>query len=263
MSNFELNLNMANLNGFGYNLPSFNFDSNASGFSGSLFNFQFPTLQSFNFCNFNNFDSAKTEDGYSMYKGSYKKETPAFDSNNYFNTTWEFEDLKLTTPKINYTLSPFGKNSKASAVSGKTNYQITDLNTKTSLPEIKGFYNPDKGLKLAESTAANAHNRSTGYCARYVKTALSNTGLSPYYNGHAYQLADNLENNKNFKEVNVAPQDLAKLPAGCVIVYAKGAGNASKLYGHTEVTLGNGKAASDFIRNNIKQSNNVRVFVPV
>ena len=87
--------------------------------------------------------------------------------------------------------------------------------------------------------------------------------MGSYEQGHGYQVAGILKNNKNFKEINVAPNDLNKLPAGCVIVYNKGAAGYSSQYGHVEITLGNGNAASDFVNHNIRPSEDVTVFIPV
>ncbi|MDR1327530.1 MAG: hypothetical protein LBJ74_03895, partial [Heliobacteriaceae bacterium] len=122
----------------------------------------------------------------------------------------------------------------------------------------------EKAQKLAKDVVNNAEARPVGYCARYVKESIERSGLGTKESGHAYQYADVLSRNKNFKEINVAGKDLKKLPAGCVIVYPRGDAGYDKDYGHIEIALGNGKAASDFVRrSNVKASDNARVFVPV
>lgn len=101
----------------------------------------------------------------------------------------------------------------------------------------------------------------TKQCATYVKRAIDNAGLGKYEYGDAYECANILQRNPNFKEISTAGLDLSTLPAGCVLVYDKGVSGYSSKYGHVEITLGNGQAASDGVTNNIRQG--ARVFAPV
>ena len=78
---------------------------------------------------------------------------------------------------------------------------------------------------------------------------------------HPMPSQDPLVRNKNFKEVSAKNIDLSSLPAGCVLVYDRGVSGYSSQYGHTEITLGNGTAASGGITHNIRQG--ARVFMPV
>lgn len=153
--------------------------------------------------------------------------------------------------QIDWTkLNPFKKKAKVSS--------------KNKLPELNQVgYNQEKGIKLAQDALSHANSKSTGYCAKSVKESIARTGLGSYENGHAYQCADILSNNPNFKEVKVSADDIDKLPAGCVVVYPQGDSGYSSQYGHIEIALGNGKAASDFVNKNVKESANARVFVPV
>ena len=121
-------------------------------------------------------------------------------------------------------------------------------------------YNENAGKNLAR-IASNSATGFNGQCATYVKQAIQNAGLGEYETGDAYQCADILERNKNFKEISTAGLSLSSLPAGCVLVYDKGVSGYNSQYGHTEITLGNGQAVSDGITNNIRQG--ARVFVPV
>ncbi|MCI1273636.1 MAG: hypothetical protein LKG27_04280 [Clostridiaceae bacterium] len=144
------------------------------------------------------------------------------------------------------------------------NFNYNSFNTKSNLPQLKNInYNASKGESLAQNVASSVEKGSTGWCAKYVKNAIAKAGLGNKTDGNAYQCAAKLANNPNFKEVNVTGNDLKNLPAGCVIVYNRGAAGYSSKYGHIEISLGNGTAASDFLNKNIKASNDVRVFVPV
>lgn len=151
--------------------------------------------------------------------------------------------------------------------SNKYNYQAnttTKINTKTNLPQLKEVnYNESKGARLANEILKNASNSSHGLCAKYVRIAVENTGLGGYGTGHGYQWANILKNNPNFKEINVSGSELSSLPAGCIIVYDRGDQGYSSKYGHVEITLGNGRAASDFLNKRIKPSDKAHVFVPV
>jgi hypothetical protein len=123
-------------------------------------------------------------------------------------------------------------------------------------------YNSQKAQELVQSVAGATKPSSTGWCARYVSNALERTRLSNGLRGDAYQMTDILRQNRNFKEIEVAGSDLRSLPAGCIIVYPRGDAGYPRQYGHVEVTLGNGKAVSDF-ENDIRPSNKDRVFIPV
>lgn len=114
------------------------------------------------------------------------------------------------------------------------------------------------GSKLAKDAAANA-NGPGGYCFKWVSNALRRHGVNTS-GASAYMAADQLAKNSKFREVKVQPQDLKKLPAGAVVVWNKGAGHP---HGHISIALGNGKEASDKIRNQITNyGTGVRVFLP-
>ena len=87
------------------------------------------------------------------------------------------------------------------------------------------------------------------------------------HNGHtgsAYQMGGVLAKNKDFQEITINNEnDLKKLPAGCIVVYDRGAAGYSSKHGHIEVTLGDGTACSDGRTYNMRYDQNMRVFVPV
>ena len=128
--------------------------------------------------------------------------------------------------------------------------------------QAKGLkYSSAKGQKLAKDMA-NHSVGFTGHCSRYVREGLQRTGL---YNGHtasAYQMGGTLAKNKNFQEISPNSVNLKDLPAGCILVYDKGAAGYNSTHGHIEVTLGDGTACSDGRTRNVRRTNNMRIFVP-
>lgn len=196
-------------------------------FSGNIFtNYQLPTTQMPNYTQFN----------YMPVLPSYTPITNTFDSNNYFKM--ENTNVLAKANKISST-------------------------QKTDLKEIAQIYNQEKGIKLANKAIAGLRTAQKGYCARAVKSAISDAGLGAYESGNASDIPEILRKNSNFKEVKVKGSDLAKLPAGCVIAYDKGAAGYSRQYGHVEIKGEGNQAISFFVNDNIKPSDNVTVFVPV
>ena len=118
------------------------------------------------------------------------------------------------------------------------------------------------GSELGKKIAADAQNTATGsggYCFKYVSETLRKFGINTS-GASAYMAADQLANNPKVKEVNVSPQDFKKLPPGAIVVWDKGAGHP---HGHISVALGNGKEASDVIRDQITNyGTKPRVFIP-
>lgn len=196
------------------------------------YNFQLPKINTsttnFNFApktNYTNFASANNL--FSLYNNSFANLKKVLDTNN--NATSKPSIKLLNTNKVSTNLENVG-------------------------------YDKNKGEKLANTAAKNTVG-FTNQCASYVKTAIQNSGLGAYEYGDAYEYANILKRNKNFKEISTNGLDLSTLPAGCVLVYDKGVAGYSSKYGHTEITLGNGQAVSDGVTNNIRQG--ARVFVPV
>ena len=123
-------------------------------------------------------------------------------------------------------------------------------------------YNKKNGEKLSLYIKMHATGFSGG-CAKACSDALVATKLSNGQRGHAWQMIKILRNNTHFKEVPISSiTDTASIPKGAILVYGKGVCGYSKTYGHVEVAIGNGKAASDGIHN-IKKGMPSAVFVPV
>ena len=171
---------------------------------------------------------------------------------NLFNFTPSNFSFMPTIPKFSSLFSDF--NFKTPSL---TNFSSTN-NNKISFKDAD--YNKQKGEKLAKTVRRNAVGFQ-GDCAKYVRIALEQSGLGTGERGDGYEYAGILSRNENFKEISTSGINLSNLPAGCVLVYNRGTSGYSRQYGHVEITLGNGKAVSDGITNNIRKG--ARVFVPV
>lgn len=124
-------------------------------------------------------------------------------------------------------------------------------------------YDSSAGSRLAQDTASHATGFE-GHCARFVSNALERAGLSNGQRANATDMDTVLDNNRNFRAVKVSSQEeLRNMPAGCIVVYERGAAGYNRTYGHIEVTLGNGHAASDGVTRNMRYSDNMTVYVPV
>lgn len=124
---------------------------------------------------------------------------------------------------------------------------------------------PAWGAALAKDAEKNA-NGPGGYCFKWVRQALERAGVKGVGGASAYMAADQLAKNPRFREIQVAPKDLPKLPAGAVVVWDRGgsgASSAGKTHGHISISLGDGREVSDRIRNQTtSMGSKVRVFLP-
>ena len=97
------------------------------------------------------------------------------------------------------------------------------------------------------------------------------SGFGPYIDGNGEYCKYILRANDNFKEVKVKADELASLPKGSVIVYdaneicknEKGETKRICEDGHVTVALGNGKACSDELEDEILKTDRSYVFIPV
>lgn len=170
--------------------------------------------------------------------GTSSSSSSTFDSNDYFS-------------------GKGAKSSKSSSVAVHSTF-----NTNTNLPQLKSIgYNAKKGKKLAQEAASHVTGFN-GACGTKVREALERAGLANgKRTGSAADFGDVLLKQKNFKEVSANGMDLKSLPAGCILVYGRGVSNYNPKDGHVEITLGDGRAASDGLTNNIRPG--ARIFVPV
>lgn len=111
----------------------------------------------------------------------------------------------------------------------------------------------------AQQIAASGVAGRGGNCKRGVRMALNRQGVQ--LDGlSAYQGADQLARNPRFREVRVSRDGLRSLPPGAVVVWDRKAGHP---HGHISIALGNGREASDVIRNQITGYGSAfRVFLP-
>lgn len=167
-------------------------------------------------------------------------------------------------PPNSYSFTPSIVNDPVRVETPSYNYNSNrtyNINTNTNLPQLRDIgYNPEKGTKLVHAALSNATGFS-GFCAKYVRFALEESGLSNGMKADAAEYDTVLDNNPNFKQISTQGLDLRSLPAGCILVYERGQSGYSSKYGHVEITIGNGQAVSDGITNNIRPG--AKVYVPV
>lgn len=125
-----------------------------------------------------------------------------------------------------------------------------------NMNDIKG--GTEWGRALAADAGSNA-NGPGGYCYKWVGQALARHGVN-VSGASAYMGADQLAKNPKFREVSVPADQLKSLPPGAVVVWNKGPGHP---HGHISIALGDGREASDKIRNQITNyGTSHRVFIP-
>ena len=182
--------------------------------------------------------------------------------NPYFNPNLNyFNNFYTSTPIFNF--NPFNFNISFKPLfdfNSILSFSPSKKNSKATLSLSEVGYSSYKGEMLASAVKRRIKGFN-GDCAYNVRLALGACGLGTGARGNGYQYADILSQNKNFKEISTDGLDLSSLPAGCVLVYGRGTAGYSKKYGHVEITLGNGQAASDGLTKNIREG--ARVFVPV
>ena len=99
------------------------------------------------------------------------------------------------------------------------------------------------------------------HCYTGVANALDKVGVQVSGMG-ANEAAPQLANNPHFHEIKCERSKLPSLPAGTVVVWDKNEA-AGHRYGHISVAMGNGKEASDVMRNqSTNYDSTFRVFVP-
>lgn len=269
--NISLNFNIFNNCGLNnlftpfssFNMPIFNC-FNFSAFSGfsipSLFNY--PSYNMGNFMPYTSIDALQTPSfgNLTQFNSTTMPNftTPSFNST---GNLWNQAGMNFT-PSLNFdTFSASVSSSKVTLAKGiPSNYNAT-LGKKLA---NKALHNANYTLnKQTKQITSKKKNQSsfTSNCASYVKIALRDTGLSEYKTGHGYQLTSILKDNKNFKQISPNSVNVNDLPAGCVLVYAKGTQGYSSEYGHTEITTGDGRGVSDGITKTLKTP--TAIFVPV
>ena len=184
-------------------------------------------------------------------------------SSNPFGMFNDFSKIKLPMPISSGNMYNTTTTSTLSPSSKRVSLHsemLDDLYSSDSSSKWSRYgYDASAGARLAGVARDNSVG-FTGYCARYVKTAISDAGLGNYEYGHAYQMDDILRRNNNFREIP-ASTDVRSLPAGCVLVFNQGSRGYSSSYGHTEITDGKGHGISDGVTHNLRQPD--AIFMPV
>lgn len=130
------------------------------------------------------------------------------------------------------------------------------VDPKSSTPSGFGDKLAKDARRIAESGVAGSGRN----CKRGVRMALEKQGMK--LDGvSAYMAAGQLAKNKNFQEAKgLSRQDLKDLPPGATVVWNKGPGHP---HGHISIAQGNGREASDVMRNQITNyPSSYRVFMP-
>ena len=105
-----------------------------------------------------------------------------------------------------------------------------------------GDFNAGLGQQLA-GYASNQASGGTGYCYHSVAVDI-HAFLPAFLTGeHAYMAADQLAASPYFREVTLPAADLPSLPAGAVVVWAKGLSES----GHISISDGRGYEISDHV----------------
>lgn len=123
---------------------------------------------------------------------------------------------------------------------------------------------PTRMGKLLAKAAQNVASTTgtIGRCFSGVATSLEKVYGNIVDGRSAYMAADQLAQNKKFTEVKIKNNELAKLPAGAVVVWGK---TPVSPHGHISIALGNGTEASDHVAKQLTELRgytNFRVFIP-
>lgn len=121
---------------------------------------------------------------------------------------------------------------------------------------------PVSGTQLARDAQRIASSGIAGRgrnCFRGVKYAMARQGVR-LTGVPAYTAAGQLARNGNFRETRLSRAQLSQLPAGATVVWAP---HGKHKNGHVSIALGNGREASDVLRNQITNyGSSFRVFLP-
>lgn len=226
-----------------------NFWDGFNAFAFPQFSF-FQTPWSFNFTSYYNFQ---------MPTFNFNNSWNSWDFNSYSKSIWDTNN-KIYSPTFTPATST-DSFEKTSADESNTN------NSNNSNKELKD-YNSFAGHRLAEIAMQGRQFNSwssvpagQGMCAYYVSKALADAGMDNGMKGHAYQMINILQNNRNFKQISANNINVDELPAGCILVYKQGSQGYSEEYGHVEIMTEDGKGVSQAITKNVKPPD--AIFIPV
>jgi peptidoglycan hydrolase-like protein with peptidoglycan-binding domain len=163
------------------------------------------------------------------------------------------------------TLANIDKKSASSSASGTSSTDAASTTGTSGTGSVAATSTMQRFANIAKQTALNMNGyTSRGQCAKGVSQAISNAfGVKVYGNGN--QIDNNLPKNK-FKQLNISLEEALKTP-GLVLTWEKTSTAGGQKYGHTAVTVGDGKGSvSDFVENNTlgaKGRTGFKVFQPI
>ncbi|MFO0600033.1 MAG: peptidoglycan-binding protein [Myxococcaceae bacterium] len=133
---------------------------------------------------------------------------------------------------------------------------------------VKGLRATSTMRALARASTQVARSmggyRGLGLCATGVSRAIARAmHLSVHGNGN--QIDNNLPR-RHFKQIHISLRDALKIP-GLVLTWERTSSALGRKYGHTAITLGNGRSsASDFIERNTLYAggrSGLKIFLPI
>ena len=209
---------------------------------------------------FNNNYGFSTE--YTQSSSKPKDTSTSVKSDNNVQPKVKSEQVKLdATPqiKVNKTKTP--------EISVKTTKVKTTDTANTN--KLENLYNKALSTNLAKVAVQTAKKlASKNWCAKGVNDSLEAAGIVKKNETRmpsACQLTKTFDKCKSLERVDVPKSELKNLPAGCVVVWqGRGTKDGSfGQHGHVMITLGNGKEASDNIRDMKIYDTEYTVYVPV
>lgn len=152
--------------------------------------------------------------------------------------------------------APFTNAGYASPATGSTSGGSGS--SSASSVDVSSLNGTDFGREIARDALAHANNEK-GLCLKNVGAILRSHGIECGPAPSAYMVADQMADNKEYKEVNVSASELKNLPAGSVVVWDRSGSNP---HGHISISLGDGREFSGPIRNQMNLGTSFRVFIP-
>ncbi len=135
-------------------------------------------------------------------------------------------------------------------------------NPSPARPSIAVTPTMQRFAQVARATANSMNTR--GRCATGVNASIRSTFGVPMW-GNGNQVDNNLPRNK-FRQVNLSLAEALKVP-GLVLTWERTSTRAGQKYGHTAITLGDGRSsASDFVERNTLGTggrSGFKVFMPI
>lgn len=201
---------------------------------------------------------ATSSEGISDIRTSYLKQWfPGMSDETIAKLNSYYEKMMKDAAPMLESIGLTGDNTYTASGTGSTGNASAGAKVVTSAGELTGT---QWGADLANDAEANA-NGPGGWCFKWVRQALERHGVTGVGGASAYMAADQLANNSKFSEVSgLSKNDLPNLPAGAVVVWDRGNGHE---HGHISISLGDGREASDKIRNQtVNYGTSFRVFMP-